>query len=297
MKYLVVIVFVIAYITSVEFRTLCKHPLDAVKYAVIDSYRYFHDRKWNLYEGGILNCYSAPFGGGKTLSIVEYVIYLFNKYNNKMVYDRKLGEWRLQKVHILSNVEFKGVPYEKLNTLGQIVQHCKVTPGIDAENGTRTVCLVVIDEASAEMNSRNFKDNINGEFLNKLLTIRHACVSIFYSSQKFHLTDKLLRQVTQTVIWCKKKWRILIQYSYEADQMENCTDHNLIQPLKTYGLFITDKIYNAYDTLACVDTLEKQWKSGDLLSEQEILELRGEMNPNVDMVNPSKKLKKRMKRK
>ena len=56
------------------------------------------------------------------------------------------------------------------------------------------------------------------------------------------------------------------------------------KPLKKTGFFITDKDFEAYDTLACVDNLKKSVEDGDMMSEKEILEMRGEMNPDNDAV-------------
>lgn len=289
------VLLVFGLIVSVPVRIMCLHPFKVVRYAVFDLYRYFHDRKKYIYDGGILNAYCAHFGGGKTLSLVEYVVYLFYRYNNRTVYDRKRGRWVLQKVNIISNVHLNGVPYQPLYGLSQIVECARYNASIDEKEGTRTVTLVILDEASSEMNSRSFKDNIDPTFLNTLITCRHYHMSMFYSSQKFHLTDKLLRSVTQHVVWCNKCWRFMIQYFYSADEVENVVDVRLVKPLKRWGFLIEDKIYNAYDTLACVEKLQKKVSEGDMLSESEILELRGEINPNVDMVTPSRKLKKRLK--
>ena len=297
MRYLILITFVICFVCSIEFRIALRHPIKTIYYAITDGYKYIHDRQHKIYYGGVLNCYCAHFGGGKTLSVVEYVVYLFHKYNNQMVYDRKRKMWVLQKVNILSNVALQGVPSVPLTSLRQVVECAKYNASIDAMENTRTITLVILDEASSEMNSRSFKDNIDSAFLNTLITCRHYHTSLFYTSQKFHLTDKLLRSVTQNVIWCKKKWRFMIQYHYDADEMENCTNPELLQPFKRFGFLIEDKIYNAYDTLACVEQLEKKVNAGDMMSEQEILELRGEINPNADFVTPSRKFKRRLKRK
>lgn len=51
------------------------------------------------------------------------------------------------------------------------------------------------------------------------------------------------------------------------------------------------------DTLATVDNLNKSVKEGDMLTEKEILEMRGELNPNNDAVtNRSFKHKMRKRR-
>lgn len=73
---------------SVIFRIVCLHPVSTIVYAVKDFYFWVIHKGYNFYEAGLLNCYCAHFGGGKTLSIVHYVTLIFKKYNNKMVWDR-----------------------------------------------------------------------------------------------------------------------------------------------------------------------------------------------------------------
>lgn len=294
-------VFVLLIVAFPEFRIICKHPFKTVKWAIIDLYRYIHDKQYNIYQAGKIIAYCAYFGGGKTLSMVEYVLFVFKRYNNKRYYDRRQGKWVTQIFHFITNVDIKGVPQnqvEALENLGQIVRFAEVSQKIDQELNTRTVCVTVLDEASGEMNSRSFKENgLSGAFLNTLVTVRHASIDIIYSSQEFGLVDKLLRDVTKRVIWCEKTWRFLVQKTYFAKEVENCAgDVSLLKPLKTIGIFVEDKLYNAYDTLANVESLAKKWRDGDLLTEQEILELRGQSIANTDMINPSKKFIKRRKK-
>lgn len=53
------------------------------------------------------------------------------------------------------------------------------------------------------------------------------------------------------------------------------------------------KDYNNYDTLATVDQLKKSVDNNEMLSEAEIIALRGNINPDDDAVlNPSRKLRK-----
>ena len=155
---------------------------------------------------------------------------------------------------------------------------------------------MVLDEASAQLNSRNFKTNIDASFLNTLITSRHYHISFMYSSQKFKLTDALMRSVTQKCINCEKVWRFLVQNEYDADEVEYASNPTLIKPRKRTGFLIKDKDYNAYDTLAVVDKLKKSVDDGDMMSEQEILQMRGEINPDNDQItHRSRRLKKLLK--
>lgn len=263
-----------------------------IRYAAIDLYHYFRYRTFDYMNMGQLVCYFAHFGGGKTLSATAYITNQYHRFNNKYIYDPKQKKLILQKVHILSNVDFVGIPSTKLESLSQIVDCANHNNEIDQELGTRTCTLVLIDEASSQMNSRNFSKNINPDFLSALVTCRHYNLSILYTSQKFNLTDKLLRDVTQTCIRCSKIWRFMLQYVYSADSLEYASDPTLVKPLGVRCWFIHDKYFNQYDTYAFVDKLNKSFESGDLRSSQEILELRGQVYADNDLIaKPSRKLK------
>lgn len=290
-------VFVLLMVFCVTFRIAVLHPFKTIGYAVYDIVMAILHKPWRLMNTGKLNCYMAHFGGGKTLSMAHYATYLFNKYNNKRVWDRKRKCFVTQKVHIISNFELKHVPFEPLSSLSQIVCCGYRNKSIDEINGTRTVVLVLIDEASVQLNSRNFKTNIDALFLNTLLTCRHYNISMWYSSQKFKLTDALLRSVTQRCIECEKVWRFMIQREYDADEIEYASDPTMVKPRRRFGFFVTNRDFASYDTFACVDNLKKSVDKGDMLTEKEILEMRGEMNPDNDAVtNRSIKHKMRKRR-
>lgn len=296
--FVVIVLIVIALcILSVEVRLIIRHPFKTVRYMCQDMWYYIHDRKYDWYSAGLLNCYFAHFGGGKTLSVVHYVRVLFDRYNNKKIYDRQRKKWVLQKIHIISNVHLQGIPYEELTSLSQVVCCAWRNKQIDEEQGTRTCVLVLLDEASSELNSRNFKSNIDANFLNTLITSRHFNMSLFYTSQKFKLVDALLRSVTQRTIWCDKRWRFMVQHFYDADEMEYASNPELVKPILRRGFFITDKDYNSYDTLATVERLDKDTKNGAMMSAEEILALRGAINPdNEQITKASRKLKRIRKR-
>ena len=281
---------------SVCFRIALFHPFKTVYYAIKDFILYFLHKQYNYYEAGKLECYCAHFGGGKTLSIVHYVRILFRNKNNKLVWDRGRKKFVTQKIHIISNVRLLSVPYEPLESLSQVVCCAYNNKKIDEECNTRTVVLVVLDEASAQLNSRSFKTNIDPTFLNTLITSRHYHISFLYSSQKFKLTDALMRSVTQHCINCQKVWRFMVQSIYDADEMEYASDPTMIKPKRRKGFFITNKDYASYDTLATVDKLKKSVDENDMMSPEEILAMRGELNPDNDsIIHRSRRLKRRQK--
>lgn len=257
-------------IFSVFVRTILLNPIKTITNFPVDIYHYFRYKLFNQMETGKLICYTALFGGGKTLSCVHHVIKLYDRYNNKKIYDPVRKKWLTQKVHIISNVDITR-PFERFTSLAQIIRVAEKFKEIDEQNNTRTCTVVLGDEFSVQMNSRSFKTNIDPQFLNTLLTCRHHHIMLIYNAQRFNHVDKLLRDVTTTVIECKKIWRVCVQKTYDAWQLENCQDPTTVKPQARHGWFITNQDYNNYDTLACVGNLIKAVKDGDMESEIEII--------------------------
>lgn len=296
MKVIICLLIIGCMIFSVVFRVLIFHPFKTIYYGIKDPINYLKKHEKDKYNGGLLNCYFAHFGGGKTLSAVHYISFLYKRYNNKKVWDESKKKLVTQKIHIISNVEFLKIPYEPLISLSQVVECAMKNKKIDAENDLRTCTVVLIDEASAQMNSRNFKTNIDPDFLNSLITCRHYNLSLYYTAQKFKLVDALLRQVTQQCIWCHKVWRVMVQHVYDADEIEYASNPTMVQPKCRKGFFITDKDFKSYDTHAVVDKLKHSVDTKDMRSEKEIIAMRGLLNPDNAAINhPSHKLRNRMK--
>lgn len=295
MVVIVLIILLLLFYASVCFRLAVMHPVSFLRYLAVDVYKWFKYRKWRNCRTGKLICYTALFGKGKTLSVVHYITSMYRKYDGKRVYDPNRREWVTQKVHVISNVEL-GIPYEKFVSLEQIVRVSETSKDADAENGTLTVTLVLGDEFSVQMNSRSFKSNIDPLFLNTLLTCRHHHITLVYNAQRFNHVDALLRQVTAYVVGCDKVWRFQVHRYYDAYQLENASDPTLVKPFKRDGFFITDRDFNAYDTLACVGNLRKSVKGGDMMAESDILALQqnGGMDPEV--IDPSHKFKRLLKK-
>ena len=196
---IIFIVIAILMIFSVFLRTIFFNPHFTLYYAPKDIYHYFRYKLYNQMETGKLICYTALFGGGKTLSCVHYVTHLYERYNNKKIFDINQKRWVTQKVHIISNVDLN-IPYEKFESLSQVVRVAEKFKDIDIKNHTRTCTIVFGDEFSVQMNSRSFKTNIDPLFLNTLLTCRHHHIMLVYNAQRFQHVDKLLRDVTTYVV-------------------------------------------------------------------------------------------------
>jgi hypothetical protein len=167
---------------------------------------------------------------------------------------------------------------------------------MDDMNGTLTVTLVLGDEFSVQMNSRNFKTNIDPLFLNTLLTCRHYHISLFYTAQRFGHVDALLRQVTSFVISCDKLWRFQRLNTYNAWEMENAANPALLKPMGRGCWFVRNSDYAAYDTYACVGNLTKSVQAGDMMSAEEILSLQCNQPVNMEAVeSPSRRWQRKRK--
>lgn len=267
---IILICVLLLMIFSVFVRTILLNPFKTLYYAPVDLFHYFRYKLYNEMQTGKLICYTALFGGGKTLSCVHYVIHLYDKYNNKKIFDIARKKWVTQKVHIISNVDINR-PFERFTTLAQVVRVAEKFKDIDEKNNTRTCTIVLGDEFSVQMNSRSFKTNIDPLFLNTLLTCRHHHIMMIYNAQRFQHVDKLLRDVTDHVVECKKIWRVCVQKSYDAFVLENCTDPTQVKPLARRGWFIRNKDFEAYDTLACVGNLIHAVNTNDMETEIEII--------------------------
>ena len=292
--YFIIFIFIIfLFINSVIFRLIVLNPISVGKYGVTDLYKYFKYHDWNRCQMSDLICFTGLFGQGKTLSAVHKIYRDYKKYNNKKIYDPFRKSFVTQKVKVLTNVHLPNLNYEYMKSLSQIVSFAEKQNDIDLKSDTRTVLFVLIDEASVQLNSRNFKSNIDATFLNTLLCSRHYNIcQIVLTSQRFLLCDKLLRDVTQKVIDCRKFWRFQVQTVYNAWELENCANPLLVQPILRTGFFVRRKDYENYDTHAVVENLMKSCANGDMLSDQEILNLRCQnLLDNDNITSPSRKLR------
>lgn len=296
-----VLIAIIAGLIIFSFPTIrCAifHPYRLARYGLTDLLKYIKYVRWNECQTGELVAYVGLFGKGKTLSAVHKVVSMYDQYNGKRVWDRDRDKWVEQRVKVLSNVALQ-IPYDDFVSLQQVV-HCAETNGeYDKKHDTLTITLVLGDEFSVQMNSRNFKSNIDPLFLNTLLTCRHYHISLYYTAQRFGHVDALLRQVTSYVVDCNKLWRFQRQNLYDAWEMENATNPALLTPIARKCWFVDDRDYAAYNTLACVGNLQKSFKEGDMLTEEEILSLRRNDNQaNMDgVVKPSKRWRRSQKKK
>ena len=294
MHIIVLIAVVIFLVISPTFRCAFFHPFLLIRYGIQDFYFYIKHKDYNLCKTGELVAYTGLFGKGKTLSAVHRVVSAYNQYDGKPVWCRRRKKIVTQRIKVISNVALS-IPYEEFISLEQIVLAAERNQAADDENDTLTITLCLGDEFSVQMNSRNFKTNIDPMFLNTILTCRHYYISLFYTAQRFGHVDALLRQVTSYVQECDKLWRFQRLNAYDAWDLENATNTQLVAPFQRSCWFVRQQDYDAYNTLACVGNLKKSMKAGDMMSEEEILKLQqNTQQPNMEAVaKPSRRWIKR----
>lgn len=287
-----ILFFIFLLVRFVSFRLFFEKPFHSIFYSFTDLISYFVHHGWNYLSTGQIIAYIGLFGQGKTLSAVHHVVRLYRRYDGLRVYDKFRNKWVIQRVHVISNVSLS-IPYENFISLSQIVQASSRYHDFDLENDTLTCIICLGDEFSVQMNSRNFKSNIDPTFLNTLLTCRHYHISLIYTAQRFSHVDALLRQVTSYVYDCHKYWRFMTHSIYDAWALENSTNPESVKPLSRFGWFVRNSDFEQYDTLACVGNLARSCAEGDMLSEEEILANQCNMNTSVNISFPKKiKLKK-----
>lgn len=290
MYIILLIAFAIFFVISPTFRCAVTHPMLVTICGVRDLIQYIRHKEYNLCGTGELVAYTGLFGKGKTLSVVHKVVSAYHQYDGKPVWCRRRKKMVTQRIKVISNVSLS-IPYEDFISLEQIVVAAERNQAYDDEHDTLTITLVLGDEFSVQMNSRNFKTNIDPLFLNTILTCRHYYISLYYTAQRFGHVDALLRQVTSYVCECDKLWRFQRINKYDAWDLENATNTQLITPYARTCWFVRNSDYEAYNTLACVGNLKKSMKEGDMMSEEEILKLQqNTQQTNMDGVSkPSRR--------
>lgn len=210
---------------------------------------------------------SKVFGNGKTLSGVHYIRNIYKEYNGKKIYDFDEKKWIEQKIIILSNVMLKDVPYIHLYNVEQIINRHDVMKAGE-------IMIVFIDECGIIFNSRNFKDNIGQDLLNSMLTCRKKKFGMFLTAQRFNQVDALIRQLTSRVFMADKWWRTVVLKVFSGYDMEYCANIDMLK-YSTMSYFATNKLFASYDTNQNVEDIKQKQKSGEMLTNKEILENQG----------------------
>lgn len=295
MKTLIFFIFLIIFVCVVHhfvsFRILLCHIFSSLIYGLVDSFLFFYNRTFKICKTGYIYCFSGLFGSGKTLSAVHMIRHIYEHYNNTYFFDSSTHKKIHQRVLIVSNVTLN-IPYMEFTSLEQIVKLANFYDEFDTKNDTLTNILVLGDEFSVQLNSRNFKKNIDPLFLNTLLTCRHHHIALIYTAQRFNQVDALLRQVTTYTIQCSKHWRFLVHDYFNSWTLENASDPSVIRPVFRTGFFVKNSDFDAYDTIACVKNFEKSAENGDFLKPEEILQSRAQLSSGT--IAPDEKLQRKL---
>lgn len=260
---------------------LIKHVFDILKYAAIDGYYYIVRKEYNRcpYFGkiSITSAYrNKVFGSGKTLDISKRVHDIFTKYDGLPVWDDDLQDFVIQRIHIVSNITFKDIPYTPFVTSRQLM---------NVEQPKQDVTIFVFDEVGAIWNSRDFKTNISTELLRNLLQVRKNKIGIMGTAQRFRFCDALLRQITGSLYCVNKFWRIIKIREYDPFDFENCTNQDMLKPLHVSYSWVSNQDYAAYDTDERVERLSNE----DVLPDEQILANQGVNSGEMDAASHLKK--------
>ena len=293
--WLMVVLIILAFVLFRDnhARNLFFNIVPTVKNGIKDGFNYIRYKKYNecKFYGKVICLVSAGyeiFGCGKTLSAVKLIVDAYNRYEGKTVWNYTEKKWDIQHIKILSNVEFKQIPYEPLKDCEQIVKFHEGLAPCD-------VGIVLLDEGGSEMNARNFKTNISSKMLKKLVTCRHLKFGMVLTSQTFDMLDNLLRRITDTVYFCTKKWRSCILYGANARDVERVDNFSMLETSKT-TYFATDELYAQYDTYQNVEDLRRDWLEGKLLTDDEERDAIGEVSKDLINVKLNKKYYRRHKK-
>lgn len=292
MKLIFFLLIIVAFIFSMTFRFFVFHPFKVIYNLFNDLYDFIFHKKWNeCKEFGKVIMFTAQdsqaFGCGKSLTMVKLCNDINNKYDNVDVWDYDSKSWVKQHIYFISNLELKDVNnYIAFTSKDQFKNVHKMNIG------KHDVLFFVLDEAGIVFNSREYKTNLPTEFIQKLLQVRHYKIGFITNAQRFQMVDKVFREISNTVTTCKKKWRFIYLCEYDAYELENAVNPSLLAPKSRRLWFSTNSDYNSYDTNYNVDTLLEELDSGNIMTTDEILALRGDTRSDLDAVI---KLKKRFK--
>ncbi len=261
MNSLIVIAFIFAFVMLPFFRFLLFNMHNIVGYSIPDIYDYIVHKRYNECPAyGYIKTYCGYFGSGKSLSCTSDVIAMYRNYNNKDVYNDDMGVFLKQKVTIISNLRLFGVPYIPFTSEQQFI-HYEVAPS--------EVVIFLIDELGTVWNNRDFK-NFNPDVFQNIVQSRHRRMSIYGTLPILVGTDVNIRRYTQTVVYCKKTWRFLKHTFFRGEDIENCNNLDLVQPLCIRYRFVTNRMYKQYSTVEMVGKLTREMEGGKLLTFNEL---------------------------
>jgi DNA replication protein DnaC len=172
-------------------------------------------------------------GSGKTISVVEYLNRLKEKYGDG--------------VNIYTNFRYskETAPVKSWRDL------------INYEGPA----VFVLDEVQLTFNSRSWKD-FPPDMVTLLTQNRKMRKQIITTSQSFERVDKVFRELVNYVIECRcvgGRW-IFQKWFEKEDYVLGGANDNIRhrRRAKRYNFIASDDIYNSYDTLLRLDDLKKE---------------------------------------
>lgn len=199
--------------------------------SLVDTIKYKRDfRKQNpdFFDPSGILVFCGPQGAGKTLSAVQYV--------------RKLAE-KYPKMILVTNVEIKGLSIAVYPYTG-IADFSKYSNGFEG-------VVFLIDEIHIEFNSLESK-NIDPSVMTEIAQQRKQRKHIVGTSQVFGRIAKPFREQFKYVVLCRCLWGVL-QYNTLIDGERALVDddgHLEAETVKRYFWWHKPELYDSYNTYA-----------------------------------------------
>lgn len=257
MLFIVIIAILLLFVFPIT-RCILLHFPQYVYLRALDLYEWYFKLRCNVAEHLGVRIFIAnseqAMRSGKTLSLVNYVISYYNRYNNKTILVNNVK--KTQKIIIISNINIPCLPclrfenFEQINNWYTLKQELE-----DKDSSSCYKCLFVLDEIGAVCNNREYKKNFNIANISSILQMGHIeILGILGSAQRFSLCDALLRQVTDYCVTSKLlgflpyRKRICINCYYLGHDMEESQTDLVLKPIRIDVKFLYNKNYNCYNT-------------------------------------------------
>lgn len=222
----------------------------------------------DYFDGDGLLCFVGAQGTGKTLSAVNYVYKLMDKYPKaKLCTNLLLKDYPVVTFddYLLENhpwfIRGKGDPKVEQNLYHSYLSDNRVYPFLDNDdfmkysNGEYGV-IYLVDEIQLYLNSLESK-NVNMDTMTQISQQRKQRKHIITTSQVFGRMAKPLREQFSNVVVCKNILGF-IQHNCVVDRdsldSENSSDTNVKGTVKRQFLWFHDPfMYNRYDTYYVIE--------------------------------------------
>lgn len=213
---------------------------------LIDTFRYkkkFRKEHPDYFDPDGIMVFCGPQGSGKTLSAVQYVRKLIDKYPGMI---------------LCSNVQIHGLPEHF-----QFVPYTGISDLSKYNNGYAGV-VFLIDEIQIEFNSLESK-NIDPSVITEIAQQRKQRKHIVGTSQVFQRIAKPFREQFKYAVLCNCiggvfQYNVLID---GAKSIEDSDGHIKTQSVRRYFWFHRPELYDSYDTYAKIlRSKDRRYSSG-----------------------------------